>query len=135
MTSQYVSLPEIIWTIAGIPGVLAWVFNLYNVYRAYSAARAIGDRVTRLIAGSLFRLGIFGSLASLGIIALGLFGMTQPQVVTKVTPTGWAVTAVLVLLGLLTTAAGIDINRTITLLFSDNGETEPRSKPDGREQQ
>lgn len=114
---ENVAVTELIWTLAGLPGLITWLSNLRNVANMRRAARLAGDLRTRVIAGTLFRLGLAGSIVSAILVMLGLFGMTQPQVTARITALGWAFTVGIVLIAAITTLVGIDIRRATAYVW------------------
>lgn len=113
-----IAITELIWTAAGVPGLLVWLVNLQRATSSYRSVARLGNKATRILGGTLFRLALGGTMAEAIFVFWGLFGMTQPQTSQHISPLAWAFTCGIVLLSAITAYIGYDIRRATSIVWN-----------------
>jgi len=117
MLSRTIAITELIWTIVATPGLLVWVLLLRYIMSIHRTARKNYNRSNMVVANAMLVLGIAGLATEIVFVSWGIFGMTQPQVVQRITPLGWAFTIGIVLIATLATVVGIVLRRAIAIVW------------------
>lgn len=110
--SNSVQLIEVIWTIATVPGLIVWAFNLRAAWLSLRATQELhSDLSTRIYAGVGVRLSVAAISVESIFLLWGLFGMSQPSTTERITPMGLVITVGLVVIALVVAVLGFDIRR------------------------
>jgi hypothetical protein len=99
------SLIEMLWSVSGALLIVFTVIHIPDLRRDRIAARATGNQALQMIAWSWYRRELVRMLIGCCILSIGIYASTQPAVFGNyVTITGLVVTAVLLSIGVLSTA-------------------------------
>lgn len=107
MMPHSVQLTEILWTLGGIPGWIIWFLHGRYAHSVYQVTIRSGEREDIVWAKMTLFLTIMSILVETSAISIGVFGMTQEPVNTRISPLGWAVTGHILLVSLGVLLVGI----------------------------